>query len=216
MKGLLKNNFYAVCSSTKVFSAFMFLLGAFATIVISQQLLIFYMLLGLIGFPVCAFASMGKEYTSKWGRYKLTTPVKRAEIVKSYFISQIMWLFVGMGFAGAGMGLAWLLHGCPFDRNIDALMVLFVGVSISFFAGAIFFPLFYLDGEERSGVFVVISLLCAIGIVMGITTGINFLFGPAMPVWKILLGAVIMVICALLTFVLSYPLTIFVFKRKEY
>ena len=50
MKGLLKNNFYAVRSSAKVFSAFMFLLGVFVIVVVSQQLLLFYMLLGMIAF----------------------------------------------------------------------------------------------------------------------------------------------------------------------
>ena len=35
MKGLLKNNFYAVRSSAKVFSAFMFLLGVFVIVVVS-------------------------------------------------------------------------------------------------------------------------------------------------------------------------------------
>ena len=43
MKGLLKNNFYAVRSSAKTFSIFMLLLGAFVTVVVSQQLLLFYM-----------------------------------------------------------------------------------------------------------------------------------------------------------------------------
>ena len=57
----------------------------------------------------------------KWGKYKLTAPVKRADIVKSYFINQLIWLFVGMIFAGVGPGLSWLLYGCPFDQNIDAL-----------------------------------------------------------------------------------------------
>ena len=141
MKGLLKNNFYAVRSSAKTFSIFMLLLGAFVTVVVSQQLLLFYMLLGIIGFSINAIASMGKDYVSKWGKYKLTAPVKRADIVKSYFINQLIWLIVGMIFAGIGLGLSWLLHGCPFDRSIDAFMVFFTGISISLFAGAIFFPL---------------------------------------------------------------------------
>ena len=121
-----------------------------------------------------------------------------------------------MIFAGIGLGLSWLLHGCPFDQNMDALMVFFVGVSISLFAGAIFFPLFYLCGEERSGAFLVISLLCAIGIVMGIITFINITFGPKMTTVQILLGAMMMLACSLTVFALSYPVTTAIFKRKEY
>lgn len=149
MKGLLKNNFYAVWSSAKIFAIFMLLLGAFVTLVVSQQLLLFYMLLGITGFSINAVAGMGKDYISKWGKYKLTSPVKRADIVKSYFINELIWLLVGVVFAGIGMGLSWLLHGCPFDRSIDALMMFAMGIGISLFAAAIFFPLFYLGGEKR-------------------------------------------------------------------
>ncbi len=216
MKGLLKNNFYAVRSSAKTFSIFMLLSGVFVTVVVSQQLLIFYILLGMIGFSINAIAGMGKDYVSKWGKYKLTAPVKRADIVKSCFINQLIWLLVGAVFAGASMGLSWFLHGCPFDRSIDALMVFSIGISISLFAGAIFFPLFYLGGEERNGAFLVISLLCAIGIVMVITACINNAFGIGMTTLEIILGIMIMLACSLIAFGLSYPVTVALFKRKEY
>ena len=39
-----------------------------------------------------------------------------------------------------------------------------LGISMSLFTGAVFFPLFYLGGEERSESFLVISLLCAFAI----------------------------------------------------
>lgn len=216
MKGLLKNNFYAVRSSAKVFSIFMILSGAFVIVVVSQPLLLFYMLSGMIGFSMNAIAGMGKEYISKWGKYKLTTPVKRADIVKSYFINQLIWLIVGIIFAGIGMGLSWLLHGCPFGQSIDALMMFSTGISISLFTGAIYFPLFYLGGEERTGVFLAISLLCAAGITMGITTFANIVVVSDMAVWKILSKAAILLACSLLAFALSYPLTVAVFRRKEY
>lgn len=100
--------------------------------------------------------------------------------------------------------------------RINALMVFLSGISISLFAGATFFPLFYLGGEERNGAFLVISVLCAIGIVMGITTFINITFGPKMTTVQILLGAMMMLVCSLTVFALSYPVTTAIFKRKEY
>ena len=120
----------------------MFLLGFFVILLSAKAAFAFYMLLGIIGFSMNAVASMGKEYISKWGKYKLTTPVKRADIVKSYFINQLIWLAVGIIFAVIGMGLSWLLHGCPFGQSIDALLMCFHGDQYQPFAGAIFFPLF--------------------------------------------------------------------------
>lgn len=128
-----------------------------------------------------AIASMGKEYISKWGKYKLTTPVKRADIIKSYFINQIIWLIVGI-----------------------------------IFAGAIFFPLFYLGGEERTGVFLAINLLCAVGITMGIITFANIVVVSDITIWKTISKATILLVCSSSAFALSYPLTVAIFRKKEY
>ncbi len=214
MKGLLKNNFLAVCSNAKVFSTLMLILGIFVAVVISPSLLIGYALLGIVGFSVIAVTGIKKEFVSKWGKYKLTLPIRRANIVKSYFISQLIWLIVGTTFAGAVISLSWHLHGCPFDNSIDTLSVFALGISVSLLTGAFFFPLFYLGGEERGEVSLVISLLCGIGITLGIISTLNRYLSPGFT--TILLGAVILIVCSLLTFALSYPLTVCIYKKKEY
>ena len=173
MKGLVKNNFYAACANAKVFSVFMLLFGIFVVAVISQSLLIGYAIIGMVGFSVNAAAVAQNEFVSKWGKYKLTLPVRRADIVKSLFVNQIMWLVIGTIFAAAGTGLSWLLHGCPFDQPIDLFSIFALGISMSLFMGAVFFPLFYLGGEERSEVFLVISLLCALAVDFAIISIMN-------------------------------------------
>ena len=214
MKGLLKNNFFAVYANVKVFSIFMFFLGVFVVAVISQPLLFGYALLGTVGFSANAITSIKKEYVSKWGKYKLTLPVKRADIIKSYFLSQLIWLLVGMLLGGISVSLSWLLHGCPFDNAIDAITLFAFGVSMNLFTGAFFFPLFYLGGEERSEAFLVISLLSAVGVALGISSLINFYLEPGLA--TILLGSAILLICSVLTFILSYPWTVSIYNKKEY
>ena len=214
MKGLLKNNFLTVYSNAKVFSIFMLILGIFVVAVISQPLLIGYVLLSMVGFSVNAVTSIKKEFISKWGKYKLTLPVKRAAIVKSYFISQLIWLLVGTLYAGIVISLSWALHGCPYDNRIDAVSIFALGISVSIFTGAFFFPLLYLGGEERSDVFLVISLLCGIGVVLGIISVLNLYLAPG--VTTILLSAAILLLGSLLVFALSYPLTVGIYGKKEY
>lgn len=58
MKGLLKNNYFAVRSNAKAFSVFMLLLGIFVVAVISPSLLMSYALLGMIGFSLNAIAGL--------------------------------------------------------------------------------------------------------------------------------------------------------------
>lgn len=217
MKGLLKNNFYATLSNAKVFAAIMLLLGIFVVAMDNKipSLIIGYMLLAMIGFSLNSIASLRKESATKWSKYKLTTPVKRSAILQSYFLSLLLWLIVGMVFAGIGVALSIMLHGFPFDKDTDVFMLFVIGVGISLFMGAIFFPLFYLGGEERNEVFLIISLLCGIGIVMGLSTLINTLF-PKMTAPQLICGGIAILACSLLVYVLSYPLTVSIFKKKEY
>ena len=214
MKGLLKNNFYAAWANAKVFVVFLFLFGAFTVAVVSQSLVIGFVLTGIIGFSVNAAAVTKNEFVSKWGKYKLTLPVRRADIIISLFLNLAAWMLAGMVFAVAVTGLSWLLHGCPFDNSIDMLSMFALGISMSLFTGALFFPLFYLGGEERSEVFLVISLLCAFGIDFMIISVWNELAQPG--IRSIVMGAAVLVGCSLLAFVLSCPLTVQIFKRKEY
>ncbi len=218
MKGLLKNNFYATLSNVKIFSIVMLLLGIFVVAMDNKipSLIIGYMLLAIIGFSFNSIASLRKESAAKWSKYKLTTPVKRSAIVRSYFLSLLLWLVVGIIFAGIGVALSIILHGFPFDKNTDVFMLFVVGIGISLFMGAIFFPLFYLGGEERNEVFLVISVLCGIGLVMGLTTLINTLFPAPMTTVQIILGGIIILASAMLVFALSCPLTAYVYHKKEY
>ncbi|GFI70062.1 hypothetical protein IMSAG249_01889 [Lachnospiraceae bacterium] len=214
MKGLMKNNFYAVLANAKVFSIFMIILGIFVAAVVSQSLLIGYVMTGMVGFSLNAAAVAKNEYVSKWGKYKLTLPVRRADIIKSMYLNHSFWLLIGAAFSGTVTGISWFLHGCPFDIPMDILTMFALGISISLFMGAIFFPLFYLGGTERNEVFLIISLLCAISIDLVIVTVVNDLMEPGTT--SILTGLVILSASSLLAYVLSYPLTLSIFRRKEY
>lgn len=218
MNGLLRNNFYASFSNTRLFAGTMFLLGIIVIVLDNDTriLLIGYMLLGMVGFSMCSLTGLSRENATKWGKYKLTLPVKRKEIIKSYFACQIIWLIVGMLIAFVSMALSVMLHGFPFDRDTDILMVFVAGAGISLVMGAFFYPLFHIGGGERSEITFLVSLLCAIGLIMGINRLLVFLFGSKMTTVQIFIGAAILFGCAIALFVASYFLTVGIFKRKEY
>lgn len=218
MKGLLRNNFYATLSNTKIFAAIMLILECVVVAIGNKipSLVMGYMLLTMIGFSLNSIASLRKEGATKWNKYKLTTPVTRSAIVQSYFLSLLLWLTVGMIFAGIGVALSIMLHGFLFDRSTDVFMLFVVGAGISLFMGAIFFPLFYIGGEERNEVFLGISLLGGTGLVMGLSALINTLFPAPMTTTQIILGGIIILVCALLVFVASCPVTTYLYRKKEY
>lgn len=218
MRGLIKNNFYASLSNVKFFSAILLLLGLFVTAVDNEipTLLIGYMFLSMIGFSVNAAAGMRKEGASKWEKYKLTVPVKRTDIIKSYFFCQLLHLGTGVVFTAVCVSLSVLLHGFPFDRSTDVLMLFTAGICVSLFMSAVFLPCFYLGGDERNEAVLIISLLCGAGIFMGLVSLENRVFGPQMTVAETLAAAGILLCCAFAAFGISYPLTAGIFKKKEY
>ena len=203
MKGLFRNNFFAVWINAKVFLIFMLLFAIVVTIIPAQTLQMYFIMIGLVGFSVIAATAIGNEFSLKWGKYKLTLPVKRTDIVRSLFLNQIFWIIVGTLFTGIASGLSYMIHGFSFDQFSGIFSLFILAVSISFFMGAIFIPMIYLTGEDKIVVFLIISLFCAVGI-------------SAMLFNIPLFGNVIIITCALLLFAVSYPLTVSVFKRKEF
>lgn len=203
MKGLFRNNFFAVWINAKVFLIFMLLFAIVVTIIPEQTLQMYFIMIGIVGFSVIAATAIGNEFSLKWGKYKLTLPVKRTDIVRSLFLNQIFWIIVGTLFTGIASGLSYMIHGFSFDQFSGIFSLFILAVSISFFMGAIFIPMIYLTGEDKIVVFLIISLFCAVGIAA-------MLFNIP------LFGNVIIITCALLLFAVSYPLTVSVFKRKEF
>ena len=191
MKGLLKNNVYAVLSNAKLFSAMMLVLGIFVVGIDhdAQIFIIGYMLLCMTGFSVIAAASLRRESVSKWSKYKLTAPIRRTDIVKSYFLSQMAWLCIGMLLAGIAAALSILFYGFPFDKDTDIFMVYVVGIGLSLFMG--------------------------IGVIMGASSLMNRWFGPHMTVFQIMTAGAAILVCALLAFFLSFLLTARIFQKKE-
>jgi len=216
MNGLLRNNLYATASNAKVFAGFMLLFGVFAVAVISQSIQFSYLLCAILGFTFHAAAILKNESACKWGKYKLTLPVKRAQIVISLYGNHLVWMLVGVLCAGAEIALSWLIHGCPFDRHIDALSLFALAVSMSLFMGAIFFPFVFLIGEEKGDTVSIISLLCALAPVLAIIGLWNrFLNSNLSLTVSILLGSLTLVGSAALVFMLSCLAAIQIFRRKE-
>lgn len=203
MKGLFRNNFFAVWINAKVFLIFMLLFAIVVTIIPAQTLQMYFIMIGIVGFSVIAATAIGNEFSLKWGKYKLTLPVKRTDIVRSLFLNQIFWTIVGTLFTGIVTGLSYMIQGFSFDQFSGIFSLFILAVSISFFMGAIFIPMIYLTGDDKIIVFLIISLFCAVGIAA-------MLFNIP------LFGNVIIITCALLLFAVSYPLTVSVFKRKEF
>lgn len=215
MKGLLRNNLLAAFSNAMIFSVFLLLWGIFIMVFPDRDLFIGFGVSGMVGFSVNGIFSVQRESSSRWGKYKLTAPVRRTDIIKSYYIAQLIWLFWGMLFAVVASALSThIFRRWAFDLYTD-LPMFALGISISLFLCAIFFPLFYWSREDRGEVFLVIALLCAIAVDAGLVTLLNLILSEP-GIITILCGTGAMTGCSALAFALSYPLTVHIYSKKEY
>ncbi len=129
MKGLFKSNFLAVWTNAKIFLLFMFAMGIAVIIIPDQTWQMYFIIIGIVGLAVNAATVIGNEFSSKWGKYKLTLPVKRIDIVKSLYINQLLWIMIGVLFVGIIIALSYLLHGITFEQFEGISGVLVIGIS---------------------------------------------------------------------------------------
>lgn len=218
MKGLLRNNFYAADSNLKAYAAIILSLGLFVVAMDNAipNLLTNYIIISMTGFSLNGVICIRQEADSKWPTYKLTTPVKRSDIVKSYYVTHLLWITAGVLHAALCITLSVTLHGFPFDMLTDVMMLFVTGISVNLFLGALFFPLIYACGSERYSVVSFLSLLGAIVIVTSIVSLINYLFGHTMTTLQIIVSGVGILMLAAVCFLLSCPVSISIFHKKEY
>ncbi len=95
--------------------------------------------------------------------------------------------------------------------KVSVVSAFVLGISLSLFMGAFFLPLFHLGGREKNEVFLIISLFCAVCSLAGIIRTVNFFLKP-----EKVLGTSILLACSIVVFALSYPLTVRIFKSKNY
>lgn len=213
MNGLLKNNYYASLAGAKWLAFTLFFSGIIVTAAGRREWLIVYSLLCITGFSANASGSLRKEGASKWSLYKLSLPVPRKMIVKSQYVSQLLWILFGALAAGICISLSVLLHGFLFDLPTDVFSVFTVGISISLYMDSIFYPLYYVGGEERTEVITVLSLAGAVILFSGIVYLINFAFDFSMEPWQVLLSMAAVLLIASLAFTASYFITVTIFEK---
>ena len=117
---------------------------------------------------------------------------------------------------GSGVACSIILRSFILDLYIDIYNMYVFSVGVSLFIGAVFFPLFFSrGGEDRNEALLAISILCGNGIVSGMIVLMNRLFSDMTDTEIIIAGMIILAI-AMIAFVLSYILTIRIYRKRDY
>ena len=111
MKGLLKNNFIGVIENLKLLFPLAIIFGIIVSITGNASLLSIYSLSITPILLLLVVLCMRKETLSKWDKYKISLPVRRNDIVKSYYTIHLCWCIGGMAIVTFFMFLTVIIHG---------------------------------------------------------------------------------------------------------
>lgn len=218
MKGLLKNNFMGVIENLKLLFPLTIIFGIIVSVTGNASLLSIYSLSIAPILSILVVLCMRKETLSKWYKYKLSLPVKRNDIVQSYYISHLCWCIGGMAIVTFFMLLTVIVHGNQYFYYgfRDAITLILGGGILAIFIGSLFYPLYYFFGVEKIEMTAIISLVISVAVIVGISLLINIFIGGDVSdtTYYISLAAISMITC--ITFVCSYLLSTFIFKTNVY
>ena len=216
MNGLIKNYYYKIVSNLKILLIFILLVGI--SILIfggrNEVPLFAFLCLTVIGFPFISSIGLRKNNSGKWNQYILSLPVKRCEIIKSVFVTQFITVLIG-SVLSMGLFLAsFTFYGFAFYRYVDVLLLFSFAIGIILIMNAIFFPISYLDLNDRAEAMSIISLLISIAIMLGLVAVINILIEKPSEIQLIIFSIGILILSSI-AFVLSCFMTIKIYSKQD-
>lgn len=213
MKGLFLDNFYKTVGSIKLFAFLVLGVGIAVLVTGNATTLELFVYIAITALSVNGVTGMRKDADVKWSKLELTLPVRRSDIIKSKYISYLFWVLIGIVTASIFTALAVAIHGNVFFvygfRDVSSLFTL--GTAIALMAGALFYPLAYLFGVDKSETLLVVSVIGSIGLAIFFIwiVNLNEILG-----YYTRLG--IFGFIAVLIFFLSSIITTIIYHRKEF
>ena len=108
-----------------------------------------------------------------------------------------------------------LLQQSIFCRNFQRWAA-FWAVIFALFVGSIFYPLYYFLGVEKIEITAIISLVISVAIIVGISLLINIWLHGDVSDTTYYISLIVILIITCLSFVCSYLLSAFLYKKKEF
>lgn len=218
MKGLLYTNFYLVHRSFLVYTLIGIGLAFFSLNAIGGEYLIFAAIAALVTMTLPVWEILKAEAQSGYNKYILTLPVRRKQIIQSYYLIYFLVVVIGIMLFLGTFYVYGLFSKVSFDLSLlrtIALVILSLLVM-----GGIVFPLILILGEEKSDFIVLISMIFMAIVVNLIRLGVDYLIEQP-PLEKFNIDSVlhapfILLLLGILIFLLSCFLSCFIYHKKEF
>ncbi|WP_449354864.1 ABC-2 transporter permease [Virgibacillus natechei] len=216
MKGLLLNQYYIVEKSvwsTVPLGLLIATVLLFFDNLIAQRLAA---LLPIIFMASTALEVLKHESISGWDKYVLTLPVKRNRIVQSHYLFFAVLTLVGLLIICIAFMLVQYVFGqTPSTGYVYSVMNV---LGLMFTMGFVAYPMTYLLGTEKAEKVAMVSTAAGLGAIFLSSLVYQLLIVPLDVLQGLnhdLLFSLSFMIITFILFIISYAISIQIYKRKE-
>lgn len=216
MKGLIRNNFYSVEGTLKGLFFIMFL-GIIS-------IFVFPMLFPKFEFPVLfiwigAFVGAGSSLPftlvyndgmSKWSKFELTSPISKGDVMKSRYITFLMFAMIILICSLISFAIDSTLNNTLDFDKIGYLAV--YGVSFLIFAPSIFHPLVLIFGVDKAQLIFLVSMPVTFAYFWGSAELFKYLFPQ---ITSNTTYRIFMTTLSILIFFISYLISRKIYIKKD-
>lgn len=216
MKGLIRNNFYAVEGSLK--STLLLSFAAIIVLTIAGRItadrgnLLSLIIAGnLSGYSALAVTLMQQDAASKWNKFELTMPVSRKDVVTARYISCMLYVLIGIIVSMIGM---FVFHFVTGSANLERAGYGYAfGIGFALAIPTFMIPSVMILGSDKIESFTVVSVIAGLLLFFGssvITTPFLRDAANANCIFRLSYVAFSIVL-----FVASYLLSCWIYRKKE-
>lgn len=212
MRGLLLNNFYSMEKGIR--QSFIITIAAVALLLLAQNPLGLRAatFLPFLLIPINALEVLKHDRLSGWDKFEVTLPVSREKIIRSKYLTFLILLVA----SAALLVVLFTVSDFAIAPSLDATFVNFTlrGIGIVLCIAAATFFLTYMLGAEKSDTITLMSGGFGIAVFFLVSSLLPGLIGTGAGYDRIF--SISLVLIAGILFVISYILSVILYKRKEF
>ena len=212
MKGLIRNNFYAMESNLTI--SFILAAALAFTPLFIKNATIYPMIISIQVFLFVANtgASLRADEASKWNKFELTLPIKRSAMIGAKYVTFVIWMLFGF-LMGVCTTVCIYLSG----QRLDFSTILWgyeYGVALSMISIALMYPIILKIGAENNELVLILSAFAAIGSMCLVALALSSVTG-GMNLRHPMVGLASIALSMAL-FALSFLASLHVHRNKEF
>ncbi|MFK3937576.1 ABC-2 transporter permease [Alkalihalobacillus sp. NPDC078783] len=214
MKGLLLNQYYAVEKSFWVYLIIGLVFAVGLVVIDNSAVQRVAVLLPFSFMASAAIEVLKHESTSGWSKYVLTLPVRRERVVQSHYLFFTLVSSVGLFIVGIQFLLSQFLFGITL--NPGYIYSIMNALGLVFILGFITYPLTYILGTEKAEAIMMVGVGVGIGVFFLSSLLYELVFISVQSINLDLMFSLSFILITLILFIISYIVSIQVYKRKEF